>query len=277
MPSYVEQLRDPRWQRKRLEVLSAAAWRCGRCQNSRRTLHVHHRKYRPVAVWEYESAELEVLCEPCHRQEHGFLRGTARFDETTAYSREAIKQVLGGNTTGFLPMHNGHVVYGCFRRNYNPDAPWIVLPGDLKRIVEPAERFCRQSFPIPIFLCDSDGDEWFYRGDYEVENWTENPVEIGIHNRLSNRNNILVSQHFYYFGGKAPALPPHLEAICHQTQGHRSDSNAAFVQPFIDWLDSLKLAPGQLYGWPDYIIDWGDVPGCGCRARKEDGEHDKPC
>jgi hypothetical protein len=89
--------------------------------------------------------------------------------------------------------------------------------------------------------------------------------------------NALVSQHFYYFGGKAPALPPHLEAICHQTQGHRSDSNAAFVQTFIDWLDSLKLAPGQLYGWPDYIIDWGDVPGCGCRARKEDGEHDKPC
>src|SRR5258708_1813184 len=66
MPSYVEQLLDPRWQRKRLEVLSAAAWRCRRCQNSRRTLHVHHRKYRPVAAWEYPSAELDVLCAPCH-------------------------------------------------------------------------------------------------------------------------------------------------------------------------------------------------------------------
>ncbi len=190
MPTYLEQLRDPRWQRKRLEALSAAAWRCSRCQNTRRTLHVHHREYRPVPAWEYELADLEVLCEPCHRHEHGFLRGTTRFHEGNRYSRQAIKQMLGGDTMGFLPVHDGHVLYGCFRRKFNSDAPEIILPGDLRRIVEPAERFCRQSFPIPIFLCGSEGNEWMYKGDYEVESWTENPVEIGIHNRLSERNNI---------------------------------------------------------------------------------------
>jgi hypothetical protein len=89
--------------------------------------------------------------------------------------------------------------------------------------------------------------------------------------------NALVSRHFYYFGGKALPLPFHLLGICHQTQGHRSSSNAEFVQPFIEWLASLKLVPGQLYGWPDYIVDWGEAKDCGCRARKQDGENDMPC
>jgi hypothetical protein len=93
---------------------------------------------------------------------------------------------------------------------------------------------------------------------------------------LSGKNAV-VSRHFYYFGNKAIPLPKHLLGICHQTQGHRSDSNAAFVQPFIDWIESLKLIAGQIYGWPDFIVEWGDAQNSGCRARKVDGENDRPC
>lgn len=89
--------------------------------------------------------------------------------------------------------------------------------------------------------------------------------------------NALISRHFYYFGSKAILLPAHLMGICHQTQGHRSDLNTKFVIPFIDWITSLQLVPGQLHGWPDYIVDWGDVTHCGCRTRKEDGERDNSC
>jgi len=100
--------------------------------------------------------------------------------------------------------------------------------------------------------------------------------EVNRHTDLGGKN-ALISRHFYYFGSKARSLPKHLLGICHQTQGHRSDSNAVFVQPFIDWIESLKLIDGQLYGWPDFIINWGDAQNCGCRARKEDGENDKGC
>jgi hypothetical protein len=86
-------------------------------------------------------------------------------------------------------MREGHVVCGCFRRQYNPDAPEILLPGDLARITEPAELFCRPSFPIPIFIFEP-GSDWIYQGDFQVENWTEHTAEITLHNKRANRNDI---------------------------------------------------------------------------------------
>ena len=186
--TYSEQLRDPRWQRRRLEALNAADWRCDGCHSERRTLHVHHRAYRAVAPWEYEPSELQVLCDTCHQKAHEFLLGNRRFQPSQPYTRPDIQQQLGGETTGFLPMSKGYVVCGCFRREFNPDAPDILLPGDLKHIIEPAERFCRQSFPVPIFICETGSDSWFYQGDYQVTSWTENPREIAIHNERAGHN-----------------------------------------------------------------------------------------
>jgi hypothetical protein len=65
--AYSDLLKDPRWQKKRLEVLEAAGWSCERCGDKTRTLHVHHKKYRRGAdPWEYDREELQSLCEPCH-------------------------------------------------------------------------------------------------------------------------------------------------------------------------------------------------------------------
>jgi len=34
----------------------------------------------------------------------------------------------------------------------------------------------------------------------------------------------------------------------------------------------------NLYGRPEYIIDWEEVSSCGgCLIRKQDDEHDDPC
>lgn len=81
--------------------------------------------------------------------------------------------------------------------------------------------------------------------------------------------NVLISTDFYYFGSRAIPLPQHLMRICHQTQGHRSDLNAPHVDPFVYWLRGLGLGSGQLYGWPDTIVDWASVirgSGCGLRV-----------
>lgn len=90
-----------------------------------------------------------------------------------------------------------------------------------------------------------------------------------------NGKNVLLSRNFYYFGGHAYPLPDDLLAICHQTQGHKSNANAPYFQRFVTWLQGLDLTPGQLYGWPDFIIDWAAIASCGgCITRKLDGEKD---
>lgn len=90
--------------------------------------------------------------------------------------------------------------------------------------------------------------------------------------------NVLISRDFYYFGNRARALPDYLRPICHQTQGHRSNSNAPYFDQFISWVRSLVSAPGQLYGWPDYIVEWDSVSACGgCIPRRLDDEFDPDC
>jgi hypothetical protein len=65
--SYAELLKDPRWQRKRLEVLQRDEWACTWCGQADVTLHVHHRKYlRGRPPWESPAKDLCTLCEICH-------------------------------------------------------------------------------------------------------------------------------------------------------------------------------------------------------------------
>lgn len=69
-PTYVEKLRDPRWQRKRLEILSRDNFTCLWCGETTKPLNVHHRYY--VArrdPWEYPNGALQTVCEDCHSAE----------------------------------------------------------------------------------------------------------------------------------------------------------------------------------------------------------------
>ncbi len=69
--TYGEQLKHPNWQRRRLEALGAAEFKCQACFDSESTLHVHHKRYvKGRMAWEYEIGELAVLCEECHSNAH---------------------------------------------------------------------------------------------------------------------------------------------------------------------------------------------------------------
>lgn len=70
MVSYADKLRDPRWQRARLEVFGRDGWACRRCGETAKTLHVHHREYVGADPWDTPPALLETLCEDCHGQSH---------------------------------------------------------------------------------------------------------------------------------------------------------------------------------------------------------------
>lgn len=72
--TYWELLRDPRWQRVRLQVMERENFRCQECGSAEQTLNVHHCYYRKgLKPWEYPIGTLRCLCEACHKTAHETL------------------------------------------------------------------------------------------------------------------------------------------------------------------------------------------------------------
>ena len=73
---YAELLKKPQWQKRRLQMLEAAGWKCVECGAEEQQIHVHHKRYIAGAKpWEYEDKDLAVLCEACHEKAHGIDTG----------------------------------------------------------------------------------------------------------------------------------------------------------------------------------------------------------
>lgn len=65
---YFEKLKDPRWQKRRLEMMELAGFKCQACGGNDNPLHVHHGYYaKGKDPWEYGPESLHVICEPCHQ------------------------------------------------------------------------------------------------------------------------------------------------------------------------------------------------------------------
>ena len=63
--TYAEKLKDPRWQKKRLEILQRDNWTCRYCGSDKHTLNVHHFKYFNEP-WDISNDKLITFCEDCH-------------------------------------------------------------------------------------------------------------------------------------------------------------------------------------------------------------------
>jgi hypothetical protein len=67
--TYKEQLKHPKWQKKRLEIMSRDKWTCRACGNMDNMLQVHHLYYMPNnKAWEYDNEAYVTLCWECHEQ-----------------------------------------------------------------------------------------------------------------------------------------------------------------------------------------------------------------
>jgi 5-methylcytosine-specific restriction endonuclease McrA len=65
--SYSLKLKDPRWQRKRLEILQRDNFQCTCCGDTESEIHVHHSYYEfGKEIWEYDNETLYTLCSDCH-------------------------------------------------------------------------------------------------------------------------------------------------------------------------------------------------------------------
>jgi hypothetical protein len=68
---YVLKLKDPRWQKKRLEVFEHNNFTCSGCGATDKTLNAHHPIYeKDKEPWEYPNETLMCLCDDCHYAAH---------------------------------------------------------------------------------------------------------------------------------------------------------------------------------------------------------------
>jgi hypothetical protein len=63
--TYKEKLLDPRWQKKRLQILDRDNFTCQCCGDNTRTLNVHHKSYFNNP-WDVDNTELITYCSDCH-------------------------------------------------------------------------------------------------------------------------------------------------------------------------------------------------------------------
>lgn len=102
--TYTEKLKDPRWQKRRLEKMQAASWRCESCGEFKKELHVHHIRYRNGREpWEYALRELKCLCCDCHGEKHGrrIFRGLVPM----RHNPTAVPQVLVLKKCPLFPLY----------------------------------------------------------------------------------------------------------------------------------------------------------------------------
>jgi len=70
---YQELLKDPRWIKKRNQILSRDKNTCQFCGCQDKYMQVHHKRYiKGNKPWEYEDKDLITLCGRCHEMETEF-------------------------------------------------------------------------------------------------------------------------------------------------------------------------------------------------------------
>lgn len=80
--SYLEQLRKPEWQKKRLKIFERDEWTCTNCGSTHLELHVHHVNYiHSLKPWEYPDSLLKTLCKSCHEDAHGITKAVAEISQ----------------------------------------------------------------------------------------------------------------------------------------------------------------------------------------------------
>lgn len=72
--TYLELLKDPRWQKRRLEIFERDGFACTNCESKLNTLHLHHIRYSIGNPWDAPDEYLTTLCEICHMAEEKYKR-----------------------------------------------------------------------------------------------------------------------------------------------------------------------------------------------------------
>lgn len=151
--TYGELLKDPRWQRMRLEILERDEFRCQTCGDNKNTLHVHHRRYlKGHKPWEYDASDLVTLCEGCH----SIVTDLMKVVQTSLGALDSIQlQYVLGFSVGIR----------C--SNENPVAPPAEMQADVRTSIE-ADHCAFLAAGVGMSLTVSDVHKVIDRGGYSL-------------------------------------------------------------------------------------------------------------
>lgn len=108
--TYGEKLKDPRWQKKRLEILNRDEFKCRACQSKTDTLHVHHLKYTDEP-WDAADVDLVTLCDVCHDTWHK-VYGLPGIDSSVIYLVVSLtNDIEWASIQEWIKEHNGQEVH----------------------------------------------------------------------------------------------------------------------------------------------------------------------
>jgi len=121
--TYYEKLKDPRWQRKRLEVMERADFKCQDCGENEHTLNVHHRYYiAKREPWQYPDWCFLCLCKKCHEIRHDPFEGEDDKPEC-GYMKDIFEELIGFVHDGYDGSSNWDLfVEMAMAKKYNPES-----------------------------------------------------------------------------------------------------------------------------------------------------------
>lgn len=130
--NYSKKLRDPRWQKLRLQVLERDGWACVLCGDIKSTLAVHHKFYRKGAEpWDYPLDTFMTLCESCHTAEYEARGGAEQRLLSTLREKGFMASDLDRFQYGFQNMqllHTPEIVSDVYQwLLQNTKAQWTMI------------------------------------------------------------------------------------------------------------------------------------------------------
>lgn len=117
MSNYSELLKDPRWQKKRLEILQRDNWACTVCRNTERTLHVHHTRYLyNKDPWDYDDMHLITLCDSCHSLEEDLKKHNILYQHAKESNTTCIVLWDGLNFISYAAKYEPEILKDLFKQ-----------------------------------------------------------------------------------------------------------------------------------------------------------------
>lgn len=142
--NYRDKLKDPRWQRKRLEVLQRDSFTCCHCGDDKTELHIHHLKYSGDP-WEAKMEDMITVCVHCHNMEE-LLKKHAPGSKVIKVMRRKNIDPSVVSMAAFvnynipdLEEKNKPAVIFCDFRNYIYTYEFVISLKALKEVVEMCE------------------------------------------------------------------------------------------------------------------------------------------
>ena len=131
---YKEQIKSPKWQKRRLEIMQKDNFTCQLCGDTESMLNVHHLTYhKDKKIWEYEDWELITLCENCHKEEHSSIDDVINEIESIKSRGVTMQEIKAALNSIDISLFLGHD--DCIYNLVGPDSA-MGQENDIKLLYE---------------------------------------------------------------------------------------------------------------------------------------------